>query len=345
MVAALVQSVISWFWRFWSLLRSFAVFTKRRPPLPRSASQPELEKGLFTFGATASKGPPATKRSSGDPPLQSQDHSALPGHPLDYRFTFEKRPSATSGDPPHNAVPSDSHAAVRSKPRHPRRHKSSRESIERRRQRRAGRVPDFVPPPEIHIEDWSDNTITSTASQQLLPFWQFPEFQLGPLTKNTVPFVIITPSTPSEENTSAMQSFSMTLSTPVEAKPSPPPSPGLPETSLECDHVAQVFGSSSGSDESTPSLEQYPAPDGIRSSFSFTDSLLEAAFGQLSTIDPTTPLDLDLDPSAALSTDCPAVPDLPNAVGSPPTDWTDDSFHPQFQQHSSNRDPSSIWTD
>lgn len=91
--------VVAWFWHIWHLLCSFAVLTKRRPPLPRSASHPELEKGLFTFGASGGsrQGPSVKQRGGGDHSLPSQDESTRAINILDFQFTFENKPNAVSG--------------------------------------------------------------------------------------------------------------------------------------------------------------------------------------------------------------------------------------------------------
>ncbi|TEB23261.1 hypothetical protein FA13DRAFT_1778401 [Coprinellus micaceus] len=315
------ELIVTWFWYIWYLLRSFAVLTKRRPPLPRSASHPELENGLFTFGASKyPRGTPSGKGRRGDEPsFRSHNDSTRPINIMDFQFTFENKVDEGPRDSSQGSLPSDSMASIGPKPKAPRRPRRSRESMDRRRQRRVGRVPDFVPPPEIHIEDWSDNQ--TTTMNQFLPSWQLPEFQLSSLSRDRVPFVIITPSTPSVEGAGVLNDLDMVAPLVPDPKSSPPHTASSPQTAPLCDQIAQVLAPD-GSEESTPSLDN---DNGHHTEdFTFTESLQAAAFGKQE----AKVVSLDLEPEPPSVTELPLTLD-PLPIPPPPLiGELDDSFQP-----------------
>lgn len=227
--------------------------------------------------------------------------------------------SQNPSDSPRGSSYPDSTTSIQSKPKLPRRTKRSRESIERRRQRRVGRVPDFVPPPEIYIEDWSDNQTTTTS--QFLPSWQLPEFQLSSRSRDQVPFVIITPSTPSVEGAGVLHDLDMVSPSVPAPKPSPPRTASLPQATPLCDQIAQVLAPD-GSEESTPSLDN---DNGHHTEdFTFTESLQAAAFGKQEV--KVVSLDLAPEPPAVTEVSLPLdhLPVLPP----PLIGELDDTFQP-----------------
>ncbi|KAJ2918169.1 hypothetical protein MD484_g2273, partial [Candolleomyces efflorescens] len=198
--------VAAWLWNLWSLVRSFSSLTARKPKLPLSSSQPELETGLYSprTNGKQQRQPPGTLRAH---PPKADTIPPSSSNLQNFRFTFEASPSQQSFAQRKEFLP---HPSLELKTKPARRSKRSRESVERRRLRRGARVPDFTPPPEIFVEDWSlthDKKEGDSEETNRPP----PIFVFGPSSHQTVtpypvPSVIITPSTPSEENASRINS-------------------------------------------------------------------------------------------------------------------------------------------
>ncbi|KAJ2926959.1 hypothetical protein H1R20_g10152, partial [Candolleomyces eurysporus] len=307
--------VAAWLWHLWSLLRSLASFTTLKPKLPLSSSQSELETGLYSRidRKQLRKHPDRAHlpRTESPPPSSSSLRN--------FRFTFEASPSQQSSAPQKVFLP---HPSLELKKKPSRRGTRSRESIERKRLRRIARVSDFSPPPEIHVEDWSASNDKGDAQSdveskplRIFVFGSGLNSAAPPLdTPHPVPSVIITPSTPTEENASrrssglsfmsSMPSTDTATNTVLPANetssssdilrnlgqargydvPAPatesPFEPVEPETSTEsadCCHTARV--SVHLSDDSSTSGSAKDNKSLKEGQFVFSDSLTKIAFG------------------------------------------------------------------
>ncbi|RXW19807.1 hypothetical protein EST38_g6046 [Candolleomyces aberdarensis] len=308
----------AWLWHLWTLLRSLASFATLKPKLPFSSSQPELETGLYSSRADRKQPRKHPDRvhlpRTGSPPPSSSLQN--------FRFTFEASPSQQSSAPPQKEFLPHPSLELKTKPS--RRGKRSRESMERKRLRRIARVSDFSPPPEIHVEDWSvlngkcdAQSDSERKPPRIFVFGSGLNSAAPPLdAPYPVPSVIITPSTPSEENasrrssglsfTSSLKSSSTDATTntvlPANETPSsseilrdlghvrgsdsPAPTTESPfetveaETSSEPEHfchTARLSVHLSDDSSASGSVKDTKSPEEGR--FVFSDSLTKIAFG------------------------------------------------------------------
>lgn len=293
-------NVISWFWRVFYLLRSLSVYWKPRPELPMSASNIELENGLF-YKMVAN-----SSREHFHPSKTHHETDHTSASPKSFQFHFQE-PTRSTSDTSQRSTESQrqeflAHPSPRATPRSPRR-KRSRESAERRRQRRNGQFLNFNPPPEIYIEDWSESL--SEMQPKAVPIGPHLDMKHGyPPPSPTVPCVIITPSTPSEENTSRFtlhpNSPFVIAKSPLNSPPptsspvlqsSPPvgdssstvvalPSPldSPPSSEIYCNHTAEIVMQSS---EDSGGSENAKETSQQQRGFAFSDSLADIVFKAL----------------------------------------------------------------
>ena len=96
--------VAAWLWNLWSLVRSFSSLTARKPKLPLSSSQPELETGLYSprTNGKQQRQPPGTLRAH---PPKADTIPPSSSNLQNFRFTFEASPSQQSfGECPRSSL-------------------------------------------------------------------------------------------------------------------------------------------------------------------------------------------------------------------------------------------------